>query len=521
MDLRRGRVIACPGLRFRPSASRCLILLWLLGASAGAQAGEANAPQPGLADGIDGLPGLHRLGVPGTAAPRLGGGLWLQYGYTEPQNGEPDGHHRLGGTAAAGGALWPYLAGAVRVDVRHDLHGDDPRGSDSGTLVDVTPILRAGIEVTPGLYLGGEGRLVFAGAAATQGVAPPTFDGRLQAAGRFGRETVALYGGYRTAQGGAITEDAEQLRPGDRVVLGVSEYGALLLGLGFMHSFEKADLLAELTWDVLVGDGAPSAAQSPLRLGVGARHWLVPALALQAMVEVSLGDRAPSTSADPLVPVEPRALALLGATVRLPDLVQRERPQGPASPPREEPPLPPPPPPPLSPPAALRVLVSDETGHPISDARVTIEVPAGEGQEPETIEVPLEQLNAYTATDLAAGEVDITVSAALLQTQSQHLVLEPGKTAEVQVKLAKEATQGAQLRGLVRDYSGAGIPASIRVLPGEFTASCSEQGEFVLDLEPGTYEVRITADGYQTQTRRLRVRKEGVTVLNADLQRSN
>jgi uncharacterized membrane protein len=169
----------------------------------------------------------------------------------------------------------------------------------------------------------------------------------------------------------------------------------------------------------------------------------------------------------------------------------------------------------------LRVAVSDETGHPISDALVTIEVPAADGQEPKTIQVPLEQLNVYTATELAAGEVDITVSAALLQTQSQHLVLEPGKTADVQVKLAKEATQGAQLRGLVRDYSGAGISACIRVLPGELTASCNEQGEFVVDLEPGTYEVLITADGYQTQKRRLRVRKEGVTVLNADLQRSN
>jgi uncharacterized membrane protein len=70
----------------------------------------------------------------------------------------------------------------------------------------------------------------------------------------------------------------------------------------------------------------------------------------------------------------------------------------------------------------------------------------------------------------------------------------------------------------VRSYAGVGLAAEIRVEPGGYVASCNADGEFVLDLAPGDYEVSIQAQGYLAQKRRLRVRKEGVTVLNADLQ---
>ena len=64
----------------------------------------------------------------------------------------------------------------------------------------------------------------------------------------------------------------------------------------------------------------------------------------------------------------------------------------------------------------------------------------------------------------------------------------------------------------------ANLKAEIKVTPGGHTATCNADGEFVLDLPPGKYEVTISAEGFRTQTRKLTVRKEGVTVLNADLQ---
>ncbi len=55
--------------------------------------------------------------------------------------------------------------------------------------------------------------------------------------------------------------------------------------------------------------------------------------------------------------------------------------------------------------------------------------------------------------------------------------------------------------------------------PGEYDATCNEQGEFEIMLPPGDYQVTISADGFQTQKRSLHVQDEGVTVLNADLQK--
>ncbi len=497
-----------------------------------AEQGSVDSTQR-IADGIDGLPGLYRLGIPATPGPRGGAGVWLHYGFTEPQNGEADSHHRAGGTVAAGGALWRYLAAAVRVDFRHDMHGDDPMGSDSGSTLDVTPIVRTGLPISRRVHLGAEGRVLISGAAEGGGLAAPPFDGRLLASylGPSGWTATAM-GGFRLAQNGVIVSEAAMLRPGDRVVLGVSEFPAALMGLGVMKDFGSTSVLAEWSWDLLLGSGSPPAFESPLRLGLGARQLLLPGVALQGMLEVSPGGRAPSLPGDPLVPIEPRLLTVLGVSIRFPDVIGRRAPPPPpqevarpprstqekgkeeaseelSSPPEEESP----------PTSVLRVEVVDETGHPISDATVKVEVPAHSERPARTVAAPLKEVNVYVAEELPIGSVQVTVEAELLRSHSERIQITSHEPAKLEVTLQKASDVGSQLRGLVRSYTGEGIEASIRVQPGGYETTCNEKGEFVLDVPPGTYSVSIKAEGYVSQKRKLRVRKEGVTVLNADLRR--
>ena len=477
-----------------------------------------------IPDGVDGLPGLYRIGIPGTAAPRGGAGLWMNYGYTEPQNGEADPHHRLGGTFAAGGALLPYVAAALRVDFRHDLHGDDAMGPDSGSALDVSPILRAGYAVNRSLHLGVEGRLVFGGHALSPGLADPIFDGRLLASflGPSGW-TVAGLGGLRTGSGDLSAANGGMLRPGDRVALGVSEFPALLVGLGVAKEWGGTSLLLEGTWDVLVADGAPPVAESPLRIAAGVRRMLLPGLYLHGLLEVAPAARAPSLPGDPLVPVEPRFSAILGVSLRLPELLAGSPPPlpaplDPAAEQQAEPPeSAPPEPPPEAPTATLEIRVVDETGHPISDALVTVTVPASGELAEEQVVVPLREVNLYVIEGLPLGPVEVSVEADLLQTHSEHVGIEEGEPTELTVALRKAGGLGSQLRGLVRSYSGQGIPAQVSVSPGNYSATCNDDGEFVLDVPPGHYTVTIEAAGYAAQKRQLRVRKESVTVLNADL----
>jgi hypothetical protein len=48
----------------------------------------------------------------------------------------------------------------------------------------------------------------------------------------------------------------------------------------------------------------------------------------------------------------------------------------------------------------------------------------------------------------------------------------------------------------------------------------ADQGRFELDVAPGVHEVRISARGYTTQVRRVRVEDNGVTLLNIDLKKA-
>lgn len=474
-----------------------------------------------MSETLDALPGIFRVGVAGVTAPRIAAAAGLQYGYTEPQNDETSGHQRIGASVAAGVAPWSFADAAVRLDYRHDIHGSDLLGGDSGSVVDVTPILRGGGVVSNNLHLGGELRARFTGALLASGI--PTPDMELSALAAYtGLPTwaFAFQGGYRLGQRGDVEEAAANLRPGDRVALGISQFDAVLLGLGLSKKISKTEILGEVTWDILVGSGAPSATDSPFRLTAGVRQHLSKRLLLQGSFEVLPLGRAPSLSDSPLVPIEPRFTLQAGLILRFgkkdappPSTKEKEKVQEPQPPPQRQPVV-------KIVPGSLEVTVTDASGHPISDAKVTLEVPANGTRPSETITVPLLRENIYILDEALPGKAKLKIEAELLRAHEQDVTIEAGNAAQIAIQMKTQASIGSQLRGLVRAYSGEGVRASIKVSPGGQTAICSEKGEFEINLPPGKYEVIISADGYNEQRRKLSVGKEGVTVLNADLQRS-
>jgi uncharacterized membrane protein len=80
----------------------------------------------------------------------------------------------------------------------------------------------------------------------------------------------------------------------------------------------------------------------------------------------------------------------------------------------------------------------------------------------------------------------------------------------------KRKLPGGQIRGLVGSFKGSNLSAEIKIDPLGLTLR-TQDGRFEADVAPGTYEVTITAPGYETQHRRVEVEKNGVTLLNADL----
>lgn len=394
-------------------------------------------------------------------------------------------------------------------------------------MLDLTPHLRVGGQVGEGFHWGAEGRARLPGASVGESVGPePEIDARaLFAYSGVPTWVFALHAGYKLGLGGDVLTDSESMRAGDRVALGLSEFDALLLGLGVVKAVGKTEILAEITSEMLLGSGAPNFLESPLRAAGGVRHQVANSLWLNGLVEATIGARPDSLPGDPLAPVEPRVLGLIGVTWRF------LAPRAPIAPPGEQEPAPsvtqkkdPEEPVKEGPPPAvfseIQVTVVDSKGHPISDANVTIELPGSEAQDGGSRSVPLVDRNVYVIGEVPLGEVEVTVSADLLKSQTQTISIKSSDKVALEFKLEKAADVGSQLRGLVRAYSGEGLAASVRVEPGDLTAVCNAQGSFELDLPPGVYKVIIEAEGYRAQRRALRVRKEGVTVLNADLQKN-
>ena len=95
---------------------------------------------------------------------------------------------------------------------------------------------------------------------------------------------------------------------------------------------------------------------------------------------------------------------------------------------------------------------------------------------------------------------------------------EPDPPAEPKVDEPPPPPRG-QLRGIVRSFRGSTVDADVNVDGGDKDLR-AEQGRFELDVTPGVHEVRISARGYTTQVRRVRVEENGVTLLNIDLKKA-
>jgi hypothetical protein len=60
------------------------------------------------------------------------------------------------------------------------------------------------------------------------------------------------------------------------------------------------------------------------------------------------------------------------------------------------------------------------------------------------------------------------------------------------------------------------VAATIRVNPGGRSTTADADGRFELDVDPGTFELEISAPGYTSQTRTVRVTHAPV-ILKIDL----
>ncbi|MBK8170557.1 MAG: carboxypeptidase regulatory-like domain-containing protein [Sandaracinaceae bacterium] len=536
--------------------------VWALGIATQVRAQDTRAA---VGDGAWAMPAIGRVGVPAVEATGVDFAAYAGYGFTEGVLNNGDSHNRLSGSIA--GAVRPtnWLTAALRFDGRYDMHssssGPTP-GSDNGWVGDPRLLVRAAFDATESLHLGFEVGGWFPGAKAPSvqwDAITVDLNGMLAWTPAASPLTLALNVGFRIDNSANSATDAQQLSRADRLALGVSDFNSIRTGLGVSYRVGRIELLGEYTWDILVGSGAPGATDSPMRVGAGVRVPLDEDRAwwIHGMLDVALSSRATFNDGDKLYPIEPRVGALVGITYRLGG--DPERPTEPgeltnvdntvtpaectvgatqacscadgasgtqeclasnASPDSDTPaqvgwgsctcaaetPV-----------AVTAVAVSghvrDSNSAPIGDAHVTIVSGAT------TLQATTAADGSFTIASVPVGNATLSVTADSFQPGTLPLTLATQDMTGADVSLDR-AVPGAMVRGRVRSFNGQPLGATIRIesLSREVTANAD--GQFELEVPPGSYQVSITAAGHETQQRRVTVEEQGVVFLNVDMRRS-
>jgi hypothetical protein len=426
-----------------------------------------------------------------TTAPPLAVAASAGYGVTESLAGE-GAHHRGVGSLAAGVGFSSHLALSLAFDGRYDRHP----GGDTGAVGTPQLSLVGGLEAGSGLRVGAGLQLLLPGRSA------PSLDFSASALSATALAawttthgpTVAGMFGFRLDETAHAAPPLERLSSGDRLALGLSAFNALPFGVAVFQSLGQLDVMGELSGEWLVGKGAPAALRSPLRAALGGRTRLLPSLTGEIMLELSLSRRPSYVHIEALFPVEPRVTVGIGLRY-VPDFASGVV----ASPSTSTPPLR----------TRLAGPILDPDGARLPGVRVSIRV-AGELRT--TVS---DGSGEYAFDDLPRGLALVTIDGAGVVATSQELALaRPDMLLPLQ---AARAEASAQLRGLVRSFAGAPLPAVVRVAAAGRTVTADKDGRFMLELRTGEYEVEIECAGYLTQRRKIIVQDNGVTLLNVEL----
>lgn len=540
-----------------------------------AKTAQAEVSQPG--DGPAALPALYRVGIIDSEQHRITFSGFFGYGFTEEIFSDGDQHHRVPMALSISYRPLSWLALAYTHEIRYDRQSGGVDDGDDGWVLEPWIRIRGGWVSGFGLRLGAEVALWLPAsdsqASAGEGV---SFDSRALIAYQPGELPLIIAGhaGFRLDRSALGATNADALSLADRMSLGVSDSNAVLLGLGVTWLLGPVEILGEWTWDLNVGDDAPEAGESPMRVTLGARYSPFRGFQLSLMADIAASGRPPVAQAEPLAVIEPRITVMVGVTYRLGfsnEEAVEDRPQryplvgvvvddngepcvgaavnmegGRASAatetdaagrfelelprrgdvalrvtaegfePREE----------tfavdtvgaeprriqLTPlPAELRGLVRMADGTPIGDAAVRVTVATVER------ELGTDAEGRFSFDDLPAGTAEVVIRTSGYRTSTQTIELRRGGREELEVQLDAGLPEG-QLQGTVRSIDGRPLRAFVLISGEREPRRAGEDGTFEFSVAPGRYQLRIGLRGYREERRTIVVEENGVVMLNIDL----
>jgi hypothetical protein len=157
----------------------------------------------------------------------------------------------------------------------------------------------------------------------------------------------------------------------------------------------------------------------------------------------------------------------------------------------------------------------DDRGEPLPEATVMLRVAGGEVRDAIT-----DAHGHYTFQWVPLGPATAEVTATGFEDQTWVIDVKAAMPIEPPRALTPKADTGV-LRGLIRTFQSEPLRAQIVVRDRRgrtaATRDSAADGSFEIDLLPGAYEVTISAKGYRTHQRSVKVEGNVVSILNVDM----
>jgi hypothetical protein len=329
---------------------------------------------------------------------------------------------------------------------------------------------------------------------------------------------VHLNFGFLRDGSASLFPDPGKLTPAQRYAAQVSSFNRLITRLGFEYVTRYVGPFLELSLEPFVGGDNPGFGNSPGVLSLGARAWPTKHKGLQMMVAADIGitgvgDGAATVTApgkyafviprwNLLLQLSYRFDAYAGPEVRVVSGGGRD---GDGSKP---------------PPAAKQgvivgSVVDERTDKPVWNARVSLA-----GDQTSSLAVS-PQDGSFRSYKVPAGKHTLVVSADGYAQARLEVEVPADGQAEAKLRLAPRASiVPGTLRGTIKSLQGKLLPGATVLIPEiDKTIEAGADGTFSVALKPGEYKVVVSAKGYRSQTKNIRILEGDTVIWNVDLHR--
>jgi hypothetical protein len=483
------------------------------------------------AEGPDGGNLLQQHGVlrVGDATPNpsgyIGIGTDFQYfkvsGFLSPNQD----HARMVNTYAINWAPWKFfeVAFAMHVTSDNSVTTVSPTTQNEELQVavgDPEIAIKGGVEVGGGVSVGGLLDLRFpsgAGFFEASGAATNVFFAVLGS--WHGPSSVPigvhLNIGFLRDGSSNLFEKLQTLTPAQLFSAQVSSFNRVITRLAVEYVTRYVGPFLEMSLEPYVGDGNPGFGRSPGIVSLGLRAWPTKARGLQLLAAVDIGvtgvgDGTPTVSGNNYSIVIPRWNLLLQASYRFDVFAKPEvkvAGTGGTGGGGDTPP------PPSAESGVIQGTVLDaKTGRPIWNARIGVE-----GEEASSLAVnPTD--GSFRTYKVRAGKATVLASADGYAPGKLEVQVTADGTVDAPLKLDPRASiVPGTLRGTVKAMAGRLASATVLIPEIDKTIDVGTDGMFTVSLKPGEYKIVVSARGFRTQTKSIRIQEGSTIILNVDL----